>query len=126
MKNLTYSMSEPIGDDYRNIYSVKRLFKHNFINILPEDGDYPFYIKETSWYSFDEIPEDPRVLKLVDENYKDFTIQIIRGTIRIKEGKIDTKHLNQQIPEDWWEWNNHTFLEGMEYQDGVFRLHMGS
>jgi hypothetical protein len=126
MKNLTYSMMEQTKSGYRNIYSVKRLYQQNFINIIPEDGDYPFYIKENSWYHHDEIPEDPRVEKLVDENYKDFTIQIIQGTIRFKDGKIDLKHLDQQIPEDWWEWNNHTFLESIEYKDGGFRLYMGS
>jgi hypothetical protein len=113
MKNLIWSIAT-CDDDYnfRNIFSVSRMYKHGFITRLLEDGEYPFFIKECSSFSIDKIPENSYIEMKVMEQYPQFTEQTIRGTFKVKNGKIDLRHLDKQIPTEFGEYNPHVFLEG--------------
>jgi len=128
MKNLVWSIATCDDDhNFRNIFSVSRMYKHEFITRLLEDGEYPFFIKECSWFSIDEIPENPSIEMKVDEEYPDFTEQTIRGTFKVKNGKIDLRHLDKQIPTEFGEYNSHVYIEGFcDVFSKEFRILLGS
>lgn len=129
-KNLVWSIGTSDDDhNFRNIYSVSRMYKHGSITRLLEDGEYPFLIEETSWFPINEIPENSSIEMKPSKNYPEFTLQTIRGTFKVKNGKIDVKHLDEQIPEDFCTYNNHIYVEGFSdlfTQEKEFRILLGS
>jgi hypothetical protein len=121
-------MSEKLSNgSYRNIFNVKRLYEHGFISANVSDGDYPFTIQETSWFPVEEIPIHENLTNIKHEEYPNFTLQILKGILRIKDGRIDIKHLDSQIPDAFCEWNSHIFLERIYFDvDAKCHLIMGS
>jgi hypothetical protein len=129
MKNLYWSIGtyDEETDFFRNIYSVSRMYKHGHITRLLKDGEYPFIIDETSWFPMNEIPQNPLIEMKPNENFPEFTQQTIRGTFIVKNGKMDLKHLDKQIPEDFRRYNSHYFVEGFsDFFTKEFRILLGS
>lgn len=139
MKKLIYSISEKTkSGEYKKVFSISRMNSLGMLNQNLTDGEYPFIIKSTLLFNeASELPSHPQVKyqtqdnKMVDMKgdmieYKT-TWQIVKGVLRIKNGRLDTKHLDKQIPSVYSSYNNHIFLERMwVHQNGVIELSMGS
>lgn len=134
MKNLIYSITEKTKDgEYKKVFSIARMKALGMFNKNLTDGEYPFFIKSsTLGYTEDEIPAHPQVryetqhIKLADFEC-DMVSQVVSGVLRIKNGRLDTKHLDKQIPSAYHRYNSHIFLERMWVsKDGVIELSMGS
>ena len=139
MKNLIYSITEKTKDgEYKKVFSIARMKALGMFNKNLTDGEYPFFIKST--LLFDEasqLPSHPQVKYQTEDNkmvdmkgdmieFKT-TWQIVKGVLRVKNGRLDTKHLDKQIPSVYSSYNNHIFLERMWVRkDGVIELSMGS
>jgi len=125
MKNLIYSISEKLSNgSYRNILSVSRLHKLGYLPSVLQDGEYPFIIQENCWFASENLPKHDRMEIIRSEP---FSLQVLRGVFRIQDGKIDLKHLDKQIPAEYYEYQDHIFLEQMELQpNGEYRFYMGS
>lgn len=128
MKNLIYSISKEKKDgEYKKVFSIKEMYKLNCINVLLEDGEYPFYLKEHSWYSVEELTPSKKITNIVDSNYPNFTEQVIEGTLKIKNGRLVVSHLDKQIPSIYQQQNSHIFLEYLHVdKDKTVYLIMGS
>lgn len=130
MKNLVYSIGKKgKHGNYRNVYTIKEMHKMERVNVLLEDGEYPFYIKESSWYSVDELKpfSTGKITNIADTKYPEFTTQIINGVLKITNGKLDHKHLDKQIPKEYSNQNTHIFLEQFVMEeDNRIRIFLGS
>ena len=93
------------------------------VEINLPDGEHKVFIKETSWNSIDEIPEQFGVVNSIEPNYPDFTLQSLEGTLTIEDGRVDNDELEDLFPDDWGEFNSHRYFEGIE-SDG--RIILGS
>ena len=129
MKNLTYSISERNNNgEYKNVFSIKKIYQLRRTNVLLEDGEYPFILEQTSWAHKDELKKSNKITNIQHHTYPDFTTQVVEGTIKIKNGRLIVSHLDKQIPSIYQYQNNHIFLEGlyMDKKTNKIRLMMGS
>ena len=79
-----------------------------------ENGQYPFYINNTSWYKISDIPKQ---INTVNTEEGKFTKQVIKGVLTVKDCQIDLEELDKQIPENYGQYNTHIFLENLDINE---------
>lgn len=76
-----------------------------------EDGVYEVNVTSTSFRRIEDIPKQKNVISVRDEKYPQFTTQHLSGKLTIKDKRVDLKELDELIPNNWWEYNSHHYLE---------------
>ena len=85
-----------------------------------QNGMLKVFVKENSWYKISDIPKQKGVINMVDNDYPQFTTQLIEGEVMVKDGVINTKDIDDLFPKDWSDYNTHYFFEGIEDDGSIF------
>jgi len=74
-----------------------------------EDG---LYVMISNSFTRTKISDIPKQKNIVNISHGDLTRQIISGNLNVVDGQIDLEEIDNQIPEDFKQYNKNTFLTG--------------
>ena len=89
------------------------LFYYDGYKLDLEDGVYEVNITSTSFQRIEDIPKQKNVYSYRDTKYPQFTNQHLKGKLSVKNKTIDLKELDELIPNNWWRYNSHCWLENI-------------